>query len=148
MAIAVDIGMRPCPNHQLGCQLRSSANGATTLAATHLHVSPKSKNMIQEAVEAKEAAQYRRQMENAMRANTAEAVRHKKNLNAKIIPTTEITAREHRKRMATAKAAKEHGHLITMEYEHDPEDLIVTTDDKEHDIRILLRPRMTQKIPH
>ena len=48
-------------------------------------------------------------MKNVRRATTAEGVRHQKNFTAKDIPATEITAREQRKRMATAKKGTDHG---------------------------------------
>ena len=81
IAKAAWIGKPPCPNQQLvGCKYISSANVASTLAESrylataHSHVCLKKANVIQEAVKAKEEAQYGRKVEGGMRATTTEGV--------------------------------------------------------------------------
>ena len=68
-----------------------------------------------------------------------------KKLNAKNIPATKITAREQGMWMATAKAATKCGPPITMDNEHHPEDLILTTNANKQDIRNLSTHKTAQK---
>ena len=49
--------------------------------------------------------------------------------------------------MATAMAATENKHPIDMDNEHNPEDMIVTTNDDSHNIRNLPTPKTAQKTP-
>ena len=73
---------------------------ATNLAEEHFHVCPKNANVIQDAEEAEEEEQYRKQMEGTRQVTMAKNVRHQENLNTKNLPVTKNIAREQSKQMA------------------------------------------------
>ena len=86
----------------MGCRWRGFGDGATTLgearniAAEHIHVCPRNGSLIKDAPEAKEEAQYRRQLEGPRQATKVVGIgqaanQHKKKLAQKRLRETMMT---------------------------------------------------------
>ena len=139
----------------MGCRWRGFGDGATTLgearniAAEHIHVCPRNGSLIQDATEAKEEAQYRRQLEGTRQATQAEGVRQAEDQRKILAPRTDDGTQKYQGRQEHPCHRDRHpgtgnsdGHRLDS---HQTQKKTQTNKDDKHDIGDLPIPKTATK---